>query len=127
MRQIRGWLFQLGRQLSHLGSGSWFGWLFERTGSWLPLRHLCRSDRLLVIYHPRPSYPFHALIIPRQAIRNLQDVQADLLLEMLQTAASTAIQFGLQEYRIVVNAGAYQDVPQLHFHLISDKCARTAD
>jgi histidine triad (HIT) family protein len=127
MRQIRGWLFQLGWHVSHLGSGSWFGWLFERTSGWLPLRHVYRSDRLLVINHPRPSYPFHALIIPRRAIRNLQDIQADLLLEMLQTAASTAIQFGLQEYRIVVNGGAYQDVPQLHFHLISDNRGRTAN
>jgi diadenosine tetraphosphate (Ap4A) HIT family hydrolase len=126
MRPIRGWLFRVAGYLSRVGGGSWFGWLFERTYGWLPLEHLGRTDRLLVIEHPRPSYPFHALIIPRRAARSLQDVQPDLLLEILQTAASTASNFGLQDYRIVVNGGAYQDLPQLHFHLISEKGAQTA-
>jgi diadenosine tetraphosphate (Ap4A) HIT family hydrolase len=127
MRQIKGWIIRVAWRLSRLSSGGWFGRLFEKSIRWLPFRQLRQSDQLLIIAHPRPSYPFHVLLIPRRAIRGLEDIQADqadLLLEILQTAASIATEFGLQEYRIIVNGGAYQDVPQLHFHLISDRDPR---
>jgi diadenosine tetraphosphate (Ap4A) HIT family hydrolase len=30
-------------------------------------------------------------------------------------------EFQLPAYRLIVNGGEFQDFPQLHFHLISDK------
>ena len=78
----------------------------------------------MVITHPRPAYRFHALLIPKQAISGIGEIrseQASLLLEILQTAGKVARENGLLGYRIVVNGGGFQDIPLLHFHLISDE------
>ncbi len=117
------WLFQIVRRVSRWRGGRWFSWLFARTSALLPVRRLYRSRQLLVIRHPRPAYPFHALIIPREAISGLEELDAThagLLLDILQTAARLASESDLVNYRIVVNGGEYQNLPQLHFHLISD-------
>ncbi len=124
MEWIAGHLLVALRRLRRAGSGRWFGWLYERTGRWLPGRRLWESDKLVVIEHPRPVDAFHALLIPKQAIAGLQDVQpdhADLLFEVIQIAGKLAGAYGLQHYKIVVNGGAYQEIPQLHFHMISDE------
>jgi diadenosine tetraphosphate (Ap4A) HIT family hydrolase len=43
------------------------------------------------------------------------------LADIFQTVASIVAEFDLEQqgYRLVTNGGAYQDVQQLHFHLIS--------
>jgi len=101
--------------------------LFERFNGWLPLQRLSASNRFLVVAHPRPAYQFHGLLIPKQAIPGLQTIragdsdQARLLLEALTAASQIARDNGLQNYQIIVNGGAFQDIPQLHFHLISNE------
>ena len=46
----------------------------------------------------------------------------DFLVELYATAQSLIEEFHLAEggYRLIVNGGAYQDFPYLHFHLVSD-------
>jgi diadenosine tetraphosphate (Ap4A) HIT family hydrolase len=41
----------------------------------------------------------------------------------MQVIQSLVVEFRLEEigYRLIVNGGKYQDVPQLHFHLVSEK------
>jgi diadenosine tetraphosphate (Ap4A) HIT family hydrolase len=123
MQSITRVLFETARKIARLGGGRWFRWLYKRTCAWLPMRRLSGTERLLVVVHPMPAYPFHALLIPKQAISGLRDLhpeQAGLFLEILRTAGRVAQENGVSSYRIVVNEGRFQDIPLLHFHLISD-------
>ena len=100
------------------------GWVFAHMTFALPLQRLRETPTLVAFHHPRPSHPVHILIAPRKAIGSLADLtSADqpLLADVVQAVQSLAAGHRLEAagYRLVVNGGAYQDIPQLHFHLIS--------
>lgn len=89
----------------------------------LPVRRLCETDTLLAFYHPNPIHVFHVLLVPKKAIASLHELSpsdASFLVDLFETVRELAEQFNLPAYRLIVNGGAYQDFPQLHFHLISD-------
>jgi histidine triad (HIT) family protein len=97
------------------------GWIFAHVSFLLPLKRVYTSQRLLAFHHPQPSYPLHIIIVPKKALRNLAAVQpsdASLLLEILKTTQHIAENMKLENWRLIVNAGAYQEVPHLHFHMI---------
>jgi histidine triad (HIT) family protein len=91
----------------------------------IPVQRLRDTPNLLAFHHPQPSYPLHILIVPKRRLAGLQDLsQADqeILFEIFQTAQSLVTEFNLDQvgYRLVLNGGKNQDIPLLHFHLISD-------
>ena len=66
----------------------------------------------------------HVLIVPKRACASLMELSAQdarFLADLVETAQSLVRELGLENkgYRLVVNGGEYQDVGQLHFHLIS--------
>jgi histidine triad (HIT) family protein len=90
----------------------------------LPVNKLYETDGVVAFYHPRPSYPLHILIVPKRAIRSflhLTEADTPLLKDITTVAQYLVRELGLQEtgYRLMVNGGPYQDVGQIHFHLIS--------
>ena len=95
--------------------------------SWaIPVKRLRETDTLLAFYHPQPSYPTHIVIVPRRAISGMADVSVahgDFLLDLFATVRSLVEELDLDTkgYRLICNGGAYQDVRQLHFHLVSGK------
>ena len=92
----------------------------------LPVDRLKETSTLLAFYHPKPAYPLHILLVPKKPIVSLAELDpaadADFLSELYATAQSLVEEFHLADagYRLIVNGGAYQDFPYLHFHLISD-------
>lgn len=91
----------------------------------IPLERLHESPTLLAFHHPSPSYRFHILIVPKRAYPNLMSLNVDdsaLLHDVFFTVQKLVRQFQLEQgaYRLICNGGTYQDVPLLHFHLISD-------
>jgi diadenosine tetraphosphate (Ap4A) HIT family hydrolase len=52
----------------------------------------------------------------------LAAADTDFLLDLIQTVQSLVKELNLEAsgYRLIANGGAYQDVPHLHFHLISE-------
>lgn len=99
------------------------GWMFAHMSFAIPIKRLRETDTLMAFYHPKPAYPFHVLIVPKKAVASLTDLDpADtaFLTELYSTVQSLVEEFKLPAYRLVVNGGEFQDVPQLHFHLISD-------
>jgi len=90
----------------------------------LPLSRLRETATLLAFFHPAPSHPFHVLLIPRKPIPSLGDldpaVEAAFLADLFTAAQSLVDEYDLPAYRLIVNGGAYQDFPHLHFHLVSD-------
>jgi len=91
----------------------------------IPVKRLRETDTLVAFHHPSPSYPVHILLVPKRAYPSFlavtlddQDFQRDLF----AAVQSLVQEFDLESkgYRFLVNGGAYQDVPILHFHLVSN-------
>jgi histidine triad (HIT) family protein len=102
------------------------GWLFAHLSFLIPVQRLRETDTLLAFHHPKPSYPIHILLVPKKALPTLAALtpsDAPFLVDLFQTVQSLALELNLdsQGYRLIANGGAYQGVPQLHFHLISQK------
>lgn len=90
----------------------------------IPVHRLRETNTLIAFQHPSPSYPVHILLVPKRGYRSLADIppeDMELLQDLLATVQSLVRELGLAEqgYRLIANGGAYQDVPVLHFHLIS--------
>lgn len=105
----------------------WFapliGWIFAHLSFAIPVKRLRETESLMAIYHPKPSYPFHILLVPKKAVKSLMEIDASdsaFLTDLYSTVQSLVEEFHLTAYRLIVNGGGYQDFPQLHFHLISE-------
>lgn len=101
-------------------------WIFARMSFILPVNRLLETPTLLVFHHPRPSYPLHILIVSKREITSFTDIthsDTNLLSDLIEVVKHLVGEFKLEEsgYRLITNGGNYQDVPQLHFHLISEK------
>ncbi len=99
------------------------GWIFEHMSFAIPVQRLCETDTLMAFHHPKPSYPFHVLLIPKKAIASLEEFDAKdskFLTDLYSSVQSLVDEFHLTAYRLIVNGGDYQDFPLLHFHLVSD-------
>ena len=101
------------------------GWIFAHMSFAIPVKKLRQTATLLAFYHPRPAYPVHILIVPKRAIADLgglDESDQEFLLDLVSVVQSLVDEFNLKEtgYRLVSNGGKYQDIPQLHFHLISE-------
>ena len=102
------------------------GWAFAYFSFAIPVKRLRETKTLMAFYHPKPSWAFHILIVPKRAVAKLpalSPTDADFMTDLFQTVASLVEEFGLEErgYRLMANGGPYQDVPQLHFHLLSEE------
>lgn len=94
----------------------------------IPVRRLRETDTLIVFHHPTPGYPLHILLVPKKSIGGLGDLSAAdaaFMVDLFATVRDLVAEFDLESrgYRLIANGGAYQDVPLLHFHLISDTAA----
>jgi histidine triad (HIT) family protein len=89
----------------------------------IPLQRLRESDTLIAFYHPKPSYAFHVVLVPKKAVASLKEFDSndtDFLSDLYSTVQSLVEEFHLPAWRLIVNGGEYQDFPQLHFHLVSE-------
>jgi histidine triad (HIT) family protein len=91
----------------------------------IPLKRLRETDTLLAFHHPSPSYKVHILLMPKQAYRSLMEIPPEdsgFQHDLFCVVQSLVRELGLEEsgFRLIANGGAYQEVPILHFHLISD-------
>jgi histidine triad (HIT) family protein len=100
--------------------------MFQSMSFLIPVERLRETSSLLAFHHPQPSYPLHILIVPRRGYRSLLDLDpadVDFLRDLVETVQSLVREFHLEAagYRLVTNGGGYQDVPVLHYHLISEQ------
>ncbi len=90
----------------------------------IPVQRLRETETLIAFHHPRPCYTVHIVIVPKRALGSLSDLKpgdADFTADLFAAVQSLVKEFDLEAkgYRLICNGGAYQDVPQLHFHLVS--------
>ncbi|HPH96681.1 MAG TPA: HIT domain-containing protein [Anaerolineaceae bacterium] len=101
------------------------GFVFAMIPFALPVERLVETPHWLAFFHPRPSYPLHILLVPKRAVASLKDLRpedAPLLGEMVDVVQQLVARFNLETrgYRLITNGGPNQDIPQLHWHLISE-------
>lgn len=86
------------------------------------------SDRLVAFRDTNPQAPTHILIIPKEHVRSIAEIDeshGDMLADVAQAAAQLAHAEGIAEpgWRLVTNVGpdAGQSVFHLHFHLLGGR------
>ena len=103
------------------------GWIFARMSFAIPVKRLRETETLLAFYHPKPTYPFHVLLVPKKSVASLKEFDSTdttFLVDLYSTVQNLVDQFQLPAYRLIVNGGEFQDFPQLHFHLVSNAGAQ---
>ena len=89
----------------------------------IPVKRLRETATLVAFFHPKPAYPFHVLVVPRQPVASLMDLppqSGDFLGDLLETVKSLVHEYHLEGgYRLLANGGDYQEFPILHFHLVA--------
>lgn len=89
---------------------------------------LYESDQVVAFEDVNPQAPTHLLIIPKQHIPTVNDLepsQSDLVGDLYVSAKELATRMGLEDqgYRLVMNCGegAGQSVFHIHLHLLSGR------
>lgn len=88
---------------------------------------VAEGERWLAFRDVNPQAPTHVLVIPRDHVETLDDLEPGrerLAAELLMAARRVAQQEGLDEgYRVVVNTNrqAGQTVFHLHFHVLGGR------
>ena len=80
------------------------------------------TERILAFYHTNPNWTLHIVIIPKQHIAKLVEVEdMEIVKEIFQVAQEIIKEKGLAEtnYKIITNGGSFQSSQHLHFHLVS--------
>lgn len=111
------------RWLWHPWVRHWIGWFFENMSFAIPVKRLRETKTLMAFHHPKPSYAFHVLLVPKKPVESLKELDSTdstFLADLYATVQSLVDEFHLSAYRLIVNGGEYQDFPQLHFHLVSN-------
>lgn len=96
----------------------------------LPAERIGEGESWIAFRDLNPQAPVHLLIVPREHIESLSELDAsrvELAGELLQAAAEMARSEDLQAgYRVVANAGSDggQSVPHLHLHVLGGRVFR---
>lgn len=92
----------------------------------IPCKKVYEDDHVLAFHDIAPKAATHVLIIPKQHIESMQDItgsDAALMGHLLVAANTIAEELGVKStgYRLITNAGAGagQEVPHLHIHLLA--------
>ena len=87
----------------------------------LPVIKEFEDDELVVFKSNRPEAPVHLLIVPRRHIESLKNAEDDdiqVLGKIQLMAKKMAEKFQIIDgYKVMVNAGRFQEVPHIHYHL----------
>lgn len=94
----------------------------------IPSEIAYEDDEVIAFKDTQPLAPVHLLVIPKNHLRNLNDVTPEyepLISHLLGVIRRLASEFGIAEsgYRVITNTGTDggQIVGHLHFHLIGGK------
>lgn len=94
----------------------------------IPAEIVRESDRLVAFRDTNPQAPTHILIIPKEHVRSIAEIDdghGNLLADVAQAAAHLAHAEGITDsgWRLVTNVGpdAGQSVFHLHFHLLGGR------
>ncbi len=81
----------------------WIGWVFAHMSFAIPIERLRETETLLAFYHPKPSYKFHVLLVPKKAVASLKELDSNnsvFLTDLYSTVQSLVDEFHLSAYRL---------------------------
>ena len=119
-------LLRIGLSLARTRAGKYlYLFMAGKVNFRMPASRVRETRNVVAYHHPEPSYPFHVLIVPKrnlESIMGLDETNGSLLVEIITVVKSLVEEYQLVEtgYRLIVNGGRYQHIPQLHFHLIAE-------
>lgn len=93
----------------------------------IPSNKVYEDDKVLAFYDLDPQAPVHVLIIPKEHITSVDDINgqnSSIVAHIFEAAAKITKHLGLTNgYRIVTNCGedGGQSVKHLHFHLLGGR------
>ncbi len=92
----------------------------------LPSEKLYEDERVIVIKDINPQAPFHALVITKDHIENILDVEDyEIFSHVFKVINLVAREYGLTKkgFRIVNNCGyeGGQTIYHLHFHILGGR------
>lgn len=106
--------------------GSMVGKAFQYCSRLIPVKKIYNGKEVIAFYHPQPSYQNHVIIVPKKAIKNLQQMASDSfsryfvkIWETVKDICAAHPQFR-DAFVIVANGGKRQEVQQVHFHMFTD-------
>ncbi|MBI5358012.1 HIT domain-containing protein [Candidatus Amesbacteria bacterium] len=87
----------------------------------LPVNKEFEDDDIVVFKSNRPETPVHLLVVPKRHIESLkvaEDDDVQVLGKIQLMAKRMAEKFEIVGgYKVMVNAGKFQEVPHIHYHL----------
>ena len=92
----------------------------------IPSNKVYEDELCYAFYDIAPQAPVHFLVIPRDHIGSVAEVNGDnshVVAHIFEVIAKLANELGLDSYRVVSNIGeqAGQSVRHLHFHVLSGR------
>jgi histidine triad (HIT) family protein len=89
----------------------------------IPAEILFENEKLIILQDIKPSAPFHHLIIPKEHIRSIMDLEEkdqEIISELVFTAKKNAEEADLKGYKLSFNVGREggQIIDHLHLHLM---------
>lgn len=89
----------------------------------IPAKIIAEDDDVLVIQDIKPTAPIHHLVIPKEHIRSVADLEEknkEIIAKIFFAARDDAKKAGLSGYKTVFNVGKEggQVIDHLHLHLL---------
>jgi len=94
----------------------------------LPVEKVRETDRVLAFYHTKPNWTEHIVIVPKQHVTRLIELEdMSIIQEIFEVAKDIIKEKGFAEsnYKIITNGGSFQDSQHLHFHLVSGEVRKS--
>jgi histidine triad (HIT) family protein len=94
----------------------------------IAVEKVMETERVLAFYHTNPNWTLHIVIISRQHITRLADVEnMDIVKEIFEVANDIIKEMKLADtnYKIITNGGDFQSSQHLHFHLVSGEVKKS--
>ena len=88
----------------------------------VPVSVVAETDRVLAFHHVFRTWDTHIVVIPKQHVGSLAEVEdPGLLAELFQVVVQVIKALGLTEsnYKVITNGGTFQSNGHLHVHLVS--------
>lgn len=88
----------------------------------IPSEFLYENDYLFVIRDINPKAPIHLLVITKEHVANLNDIEDEkLMAEIFKGIKAVCKKMNITEYKTVINTGksAGQEVFHFHAHILA--------
>lgn len=89
----------------------------------IPSKFIKENEYCVVFKDLNPKSDVHLLVVPKKHLKDITEIDNDLMGKVLDTIKEVAKENNLESFRIVNNCGenAGQSVFHLHFHVLSGK------